>query len=486
MAKVVEAKTLNERNNQIGFKEGLGYMWGDVANLLVLSFVTTFLKVFYTDVLYIDTKKLAVLFLVVRLFDAINDPIWGFIVDSRKPGKDGKFRPYLKWVCVPLVLSAIVCFIPLTQLGIKNETLILVYAYITYTLFGVMYTGMNIPYGSLASVITDDAKGRTLLSTFRSVGGGVGGAPITILLPAFLYTEATETTDKQLKWQATLIAAVIVAVVTVIGYLVCYKSTKERVVSPANPPKRDIKTTYGGMFKSVPFVSLMIANIFMSGLIEYQSVNPYLYKVYFADSKPIFLSLQTVAHYLPMALLILFVPKIAAKFGKKELCGCGLVLSSASTIILYLVKPSMSNPYFYLGMSFLTGLGLAFTSILCWALVMDVIDYQELVTHRRDEGSIYAVITFARKLGQTLAASGMMWLLDWAGYNAKASVQAAGVADRIYSLTTIVPAIGYTAMCIIIALIYPLNKKRLAENAEKLKVVRAEEAAEDAEQNLQA
>lgn len=455
------------RPNKIGIKEGFGYMWGDIANMLILSFVTTFLKVFYTDVLYIDTKKLAVLFLVVRLFDAINDPIWGFIVDSRKPGKDGKFRPYLKWVSIPLVLSAIVCFIPLTKMGLHNETLILIFAYVTYTLFGVMYTGMNIPYGSLASVITDDSEGRTLLSTFRSVGGGVGGAPITILLPMFLY-EAIDGGEKHLKAEATLIACIIVAVFTVAAYFACYKGTKERVKSLAQPPKRDIKATYGGMFTSMPFVSLMIANIFMSGLIEYQSVNPYLYRVYFAEAPTYFLSLQTIAHYLPMALLILFVPKISAHTGKKEICGAGLALSSASTIILYIIRAPQSNPMFYLAMSFLTGLGLAFTSILCWALVMDVIDYQELKTNRRDEGSIYAVITFARKLGQTFAASGMLWLLDWAGYSGKALVQAEGVADKIYTLTTIVPAIGYTIMFIIIAFIYPLTKKKLAVMHEEL------------------
>ncbi|MBQ4603324.1 MAG: MFS transporter, partial [Clostridia bacterium] len=161
--------------NKIGIKEGIGYMLGDAGNLFVLTYVSSFLKVFYTDVLKIAESKVATLFLVTRLWDAINDPMWGAIVAKKKPNKDGKFRPYLKWLAIPLGISAMLCFIDFRAFS-SSDAMILLFAYITYIAFGMLYTGMNIPFGSLASVITDDPDGRTLLSTFRSIGGGIGGA----------------------------------------------------------------------------------------------------------------------------------------------------------------------------------------------------------------------------------------------------------------------------------------------------------------------
>ena len=165
-----EITTTNEHPNKIGVREGIGYMLGDGGNLFVLTYVSSYLKVFYTDILRIPTSKVANLFLFTRLWDAINDPMWGAIVAKKRPNKDGKYRPYLKWLAIPLALSQILCFIDVSLS--LSEANILVFAYVTYIAFGMLYTGMNVPFGSLASVITDDPDGRTLLSTFRTIGSG--------------------------------------------------------------------------------------------------------------------------------------------------------------------------------------------------------------------------------------------------------------------------------------------------------------------------
>ena len=178
MAKTKEPAKAEERTlttNKIGIKEGLGYMAGDAGNLFVLTYVSSFLKIFYTDVLKIDMNRAKNVFLFPRLWDAINDPIWGALVARWPARKDGKFRPYIKWIAVPLSLSQIVCFFNVGSFT-QSETLKLVFAYVTYILFGMLYTGINVPFGSLASRITDDPDGRTLLSTFRTIGGGIGGA----------------------------------------------------------------------------------------------------------------------------------------------------------------------------------------------------------------------------------------------------------------------------------------------------------------------
>lgn len=186
--------------NKIGIKEGIGYMLGDAGNLFVLTYVSSFLKVFYTDVLKIATDKVATLFLVSRLWDAVNDPMWGTIVAKRRPNKDGKYRSYLKWLAIPLALSQLVCFIDVRAITNKQWALLL-FAYVTYIAFGMLYTGMNVPFGSLASVITDDPDGRTLLSTFRSIGGGIGGAAPLLLAPFIIYTKVKIPTDLHITLQ---------------------------------------------------------------------------------------------------------------------------------------------------------------------------------------------------------------------------------------------------------------------------------------------
>ena len=229
--------------NKIGIKEGMGYMLGDAGNLFVLTYVSYCLKLFHTDVLGFSGTKSARLFLFTRLWDAINDPLWGMIVSKRKPSKDGKFRPYLKWVCVPLGISALLCFVDFSKFT-QNQILITVLAYVTYIAFGMLYTGMNIPFGSLASVITDDPDGRTLLSTFRSIGGGIGGAAPLLVAPLVIYVKTVNTAGETVKVASgtrMLLFGVVMACLSITFYLWCYKATKERVPSEENP--NVVKTT---------------------------------------------------------------------------------------------------------------------------------------------------------------------------------------------------------------------------------------------------
>ena len=151
----------------IKFKDKIGYAMGDMGGLLTFSLIGAFQNKFYTDVLHIQPAKIVVLILVARLWDAINDPIWGAFIDSRKPTKQGKFRPYVFWFSIPLAVSAVLMFTVIPNLSAAKY---LLFAYITYILYGMMYTCVNIPYGSLASVVTDDEKERSSLSMWRSIG----------------------------------------------------------------------------------------------------------------------------------------------------------------------------------------------------------------------------------------------------------------------------------------------------------------------------
>lgn len=480
MDKHKSSDTVIKHLNAIGIKEGLGYMFGDVGNLLVLTFISTYLKVFYTDSLMVGFdaamvyNDISVLFLVIRLWDAINDPLWGLIVDARRPKEDGKFRPYIKAVAIPLGLSCILCFLNINNY-IHSYIALLVFAYITYTVFGMLYTGMNIPYGSLASVITDDPKGRTLLSTFRSIGGGVGGAPVTLVGQMIIYTKLPQpdgSTVSVFSGSKALLLAAVFSIISICAYFFCYGSTKERVKSADEKKKIDIKLTYGSLFKSLPFLTVTISGILISGLLQYGSFSQYLFKNYFGNSN---LSVvNTLCTYAPMAALILFVPKLVEKYGKKELCVFGLALASAASIFNAVALPSTTV---YFVMQALTGLGYSFMSITNWAIVMDVIDYQEHLTGIKNESAIYAVYTFSRKLGQTAADSGGMQLLKKTGYSDAVkdtvTTEKGSVGHNIYRMCTIVPAIVYT-LILILTIIYPLSKKRLEPIQKELMLRRGE------------
>lgn len=458
----VEEKT-KQHPNKIGIKEGIGYMLGDSGNLFLLTYVSSFLKVFYTDVLKIAPSKVAHLFLFTRLWDSINDPLWGTLVTKRRPDKNGKYRSYIKWIAIPVAISEFICFFNVRSIT-QNEAIILAFAYVTYIAFGMLYTGINVPFGSLASVITDDPDGRTLLSTFRSIGGGIGGAAPLLAAPLIIYSKVDKgngETYNVANDKGMMFFGLAMAGLAIIFYLSCYKSTTERVKSEANP-KVNIKDTYIAMFKSRPFLVLAFTGVLISGELQFASLNQYLYKNYFCNtSLSIF---GTIAQYLPMALMIPFIPKLSKKYGKKELCGFGSFFSALAAIMIYVLKPGRDQPWVFIALLFVIGFGYSFVSVTNWAVVADVIDYQEYKTGVKTESTIYAVYTFCRKLGQTIADYGGLTLLGKVGYDVSVMANAGyveGVSEGILKVCTLIPAITYTLIFLLYKFAYPLTKERL-------------------------
>ncbi len=453
----------NEHPNKIGIREGIGYMLGDGGNLFLLTYISSYLKVFYTDILKLPTGKVANLFLFTRLWDAINDPMWGAIVAKKKPTKDGKYRPYLKWLAIPLALSQILCFIDVSSYT-SNPLLLLVFAYITYIFFGMLYTGMNVPFGSLASVITDDPDGRTLLSTFRTIGSGVGGAAPALLAPFLIYTTVTSadgSTYDVADGPGMFKFALVMGVLSIIFYYACFGMTKERVPSEAEP-KVNMKQIYGGMLKSKPFVVLAVTGILISGQLQFNSLNQYLYKNYFCDTS---LSVMgTIAQYAPLVLMLPFSGKIVKKYGKKEICGVTSFVAAAAAVATFFIKPAPDQAWLFLVMQFIIGFGYSFVSITNWAIVADVIDYQLYKTGIKNESAVYAVYTFCRKLGQTAADYGGLVLLGKVGYEAETMANAGfvdGISEGILTVCTLIPAITYTLVFILYKFFYPLTKEKL-------------------------
>ena len=491
--KKVKEAPVNEHPNKIGIKEAAGYTIAEAGNMFNLTYISSFLKVFLTDVIGISAGKAGTMFMVTRIWDCINDPLWGAMVAKRAPSKNGKFRPYLKWVSLPLALSTLLCFAPYHKLGL-SEGILLLLAYATYIFYGMMYTGMNIPFGSLASVITDDPNGRSLLSTFRSIGSGIGGAVVLFIAPMFIYNNKVVDGKEvqEADGNKMFIFGIAMGVLSLIFYLWGYRSTKERVPSEAEP-KVDFKATYLGLLKSRPFVTVALAGVLISGQLQFGSFNAYLYKNYFENTS--LSMLGTVCTYLPTVILLPFIGKLSAKHGKKELCGKATIVSAIASVamaiiannptILHLLDPEKSRlpwPIFMIGL-FIIGMGYTFVSLTCWAVVMDVIDYQEYATGIRNESAVYAVYTFSRKFGQTIADTLGLYLLQWAKYDKDVAgmgfIEKNGTSQKIMLICTIIPAVVYTGVWLLMRFGYPLTKERLEPIYAEIRLKR--EAAEAAE-----
>jgi GPH family glycoside/pentoside/hexuronide:cation symporter len=481
---------MDEQNltHGIKLKDKVGYALGDAGGLLTFSLIGSFLTVFYTDTLKIPLGQITVLMLVARIWDAINDPMWGAFIDSRKPTKYGRFRPYIFWFSIPMAVAAGLMF---TKFDFIPQSKYIVYAYVTYIFYGMMYTAVNIPYGSLASVITDDEIERSSLSMWRSIGAGVGGLPGQILLPMFVYSVVRDAQGNEVKDAAGnvvkvlnagtfSVAVIVLAVISVFVYWLNFKLTKERITLPEKQKDKsyNLFRTIKDLFSNMPFVILCIVSMLLIAFqMYYQTAFNYLFKDYFA--KPGLYAVVTICTYGPMAIFLPFMGKLIRKFGKKELCAAGLGFAAIVNVLLFVLRGTAlaHNPYIFLAFTFFSGMGQTFLVLEVWALVMDVIDYHELRTHRREEGTSYSLYSFTRKLGQTLAGAGVPMLLKAIGYDADrvGLGQSKEVLDRLYDISTLVPAITLGVMCILLAVFYSLSKKRLESMHAELENVRANE-----------
>ncbi|HPZ00721.1 MAG TPA: MFS transporter, partial [Clostridiales bacterium] len=280
----VKTETGHAETHGIGFKDKLGYAMGDMGGLLTFSLVSAFLNMFYTDILGISAASITVLMLVARIWDAVNDPLWGSFIDSRKPTRYGRFRPYILFGSIPLAIAAFFMFLKIPGLSTGQY---LAFAYITYIFYGMMYTVVNIPYGSLASVITDDELERSSLSMWRSVGAGVGGLPASIVLPLLVYSTVTladGSTAKVLNSTKLSVAVAVLSVLTVIIFFCHFKLTKERITLPPTQNQKDysMKKAVKALLRNKPFLALCLVSMLLICFQMYtQTVYNYLFKNYY-------------------------------------------------------------------------------------------------------------------------------------------------------------------------------------------------------------
>ena len=391
--------------------------------------------------------------------------VWGG-VDTLKPAKDGRFRPWIRRMCIPVVIASILMFLYVVKDWSYNAKV--VYAFVTYILWGsIFYTSINIPYGSMASVLSTETDDRAALSTFRSIGATLAGLIIGVVTPLFVYS--TDAAGNQIIIpQNFTILAVIYGVLAVTCYIICYKFCTERIQIDSTSVKKNGNNT--NLAKTLITNRALLAIIgaallLLLAMLMTQAMNTYLFMDYFKKAKA--LSLFGIINTIAVLLVAPFATKLSKRFGKKEVGSISVLFASATFFILYFLK--VQNVTVFLVLIFIATIGYNMFNVTIWAFITDVIDYQELKTNKREDGTVYAVYSFARKLGQALAGGIGGFALTAIGYVSEATIQTQQVSDKIYSISTIVPALAYLGVALILIFAYPLSRARVEENIAELK-----------------
>ena len=433
-----------------GVKDEIGYVFGDMAGSFVNLFVDAYFLIFCTNVLGISAGWMGTLFLVARLWDAINDPIMGSFPDRWMIGKTGdKFKPWIKIFMLPLALSGVLCFFNVPLEGIALHA----YVAFAYVLYGMSYTGTSMPFGAMASVVSDDPIQRSKLSRARSIGGTIVGIVGLSIVPVVCF-------DKQsniLPERFTLIA-VIFGVLSIISYFVLLNFTQERIRQ--NSEKAE-KFNYGKVLKATvhnrPLIGVMVATLgsmlFITGS---NQVRSYIFKEYYARTDV--MSIISLATIPILVICFPLVPKLVAKFGKKATLMAAIVSSTIFSVIPVVME--IKNVYIYSALVVLGTIGQTVFTMLIWALVTDCLDYSEWKFNERSDGSMYSLYTFSRKIGSTIASTGVSFGLAAIGFVSGSNVvQTAEAVNGIYFLVNIIPVVTCILELVGVGLIFNLNKE---------------------------
>lgn len=449
-----------------GLADKIGYMFGDFGNDFTFIFASLFLMVFYTKVLGISAGVVGVMFVVVRLLDAVTDVTMGRIVDRMRPGKDGRFRPWIRRMCGPVALASFLMY----QSGLSDAsmTVKIVYMYVTYILWGsIFYTSINIPYGSMASVISDNAEDRATLSTFRSLGATFASLVIGVLAPLLVYAKDVNGNQIVEGSRMTFVAGVF-SLGAILCYVLCYMLTTERV--QISPQKGDAKSGIGSTLKRLAtnraLLGIILASILLllASLLT-QAINQYVFLDYFNNNAGI--SVMSAVGIIPALFMAPFVLPITRGVGKKEASAIGCILAGAASILLYFLH--VKNMWLFILISVIGYTGFSFFNLVVWSLITDVIDDLEVKSGTREDGTVYAMYSFARKLGQAAAGGLGGFALAMTGYDETVQVQTREVADGIYNVATLYPGVLYIAVGLVLLFLFPLGKKRVLENTAILK-----------------
>ncbi|MBR5320491.1 MAG: MFS transporter [Clostridia bacterium] len=464
---------MKEQNiRPFGWRDKLGYAMGDMGCGFSFQLVSTFMQLFYLQCIGIKAKDYAAIILISKIFDAVNDVVIGNLVDTKRLGKKSKYMPWIIAGGLILVIFNVMLFAPIASFpyGAKYA-----WCLIAYCLWSIAYTMVNVPYGSLHSVITSDPQERVSLSTFRSVGAALPAIVIMVVLPGIVYNKVknpvTGIEEEFLKGETLLPVALVMSVVAFATLWGTTKLVKERVQREENDSASTGVKAFFSAFKSFftnrAMVGATIASVASVALFNStMALNNMVFQYFFVDTSKV--GIAMVGSYAPMIVFMALLGKLTSKFGKKKVIVTCMLIGAISGIVSIFapISPDGSGMLLYIVCLMGLNVGNAVFQISVWAIVADCIEVSYRKTGKSEEGSLYALYSFFRKLAQGIGQAVVSWGLIAIGFvEGENAVQAADFGDKVKNLYFIVLAAGSLIAFLSMAFIYNIGKKEEAELA---------------------
>lgn len=456
---------------KFGMRDKFSYAMGDLGCNMSFALKSSIMVIFWTQFMALGEVLYATLLLVVQIWDAINDPLLGSLFDlDKRKYKHGKFKTYIFVGAVGLVFSGLFFFLPVPNADKWMKCVIFVLGYILWDAF---YTIANVPYGSMMSVITTDGSERSQLSTWRSIGSMIGNIVPMVLLPILCYDA-----DDNLRGNVVFVVAVIMGVIGLICFITMLKTTTIRV-EESNVKISEKTEKFNVIVAMKNFVTnpaavgaTLAAMAMFIGMQGSSAATAVLFQSYFQNAK--ISGVVMLIGYLPMFLFMPFIKKIVDRFGKKEACAVGSAVSVFGALLLFLPLGSgTAGLVGYVIAQVFFGLGLGFYTCVSWALMADAIDYNEWKNGTKEEGTVYSLHSFFRKLAQGLGPSLVILIMKALGYvGERKADQPFHVAENMKWLVASLYSFSAIVMFIAIAFIYNLDKKRVAQMTSELEARR--------------
>ncbi len=448
-----------------GIRDSIAYAAGDLGCNMSFALKGTMI-IFWTQFMKLELWY-SLLLVIVQVWDAINDPLIGSIIDAdRRQYKRNKFLSYIWFGSIGLIVGGALCFIPAPNAPLWAQIIIFIAGYVIWDAF---YTIANVPYGSLLSLISSNTADRASLSAWRSIGSLLGNMVPMVILPFIIYDK-----EDNLIGENVFIAALVMGVLGFICFQFMIHNTVVREdadIKLEDTPKFNVIKAMGNFLKNRPAVGATIAAMGMFlGMQGGTAAVTVLFQSYFNNAK-----ISGVVQLFAMIPILCFTPlarKMVVKYGKKELATFGAIASIIACVFMLVlpITPDTKGLVIYIVCQLVNSLGMGIYSTVSWAMMGDAIDYNEWKTGKREEGTVYALHSFFRKLAQGLGPALALVIMVALGYvGANEGNQTYEVALNMRYLVAALYLFSAVMQFIGLALIYNLDKKTLNKMNSELK-----------------
>ena len=470
-----------------GWRDKLGYAMGDMGCGFTFQLISTYMQLFYLQCIGIESKHYGWIILASKAFDAVNDVVIGNLVDTKRIGKKSKYMPWIIYGAIGLVAFTIMLFFPVQGFSYGMKV---AWCFIAYCLWSIAYTMVNVPYGSLLSVITDKPNERQALSTFRSIGAALPALILMVILPNLVYKEgtavatnsaaeavskaaatATDVVEEILDGNALFIASAVFSVAALITLCATTKLVKERVVHDdirKGESSSGAKAFFGAFksfFTNRAMIGATIASVSSVALFNStMSLNNMVFQYFFNDTSKITISM--VGSYLPMVVVMGLIGKITAKYGKKTVVTVATFISTVAGLVIMLLPlpQNMTGIIIYIVALMFLNTGNCTFQVTVWAIVADCIETSYRKTKKSEEGSLYALYSFFRKLSQGIGQAVVSFGLAAIGFvEGENAVQPESFGKDVKGLYFILLFVGSLVTFLSLKFIYNIGKKEEKE-----------------------